>query len=190
MRYSLCFVILALALSGSFSSSAAGEISFDLRADTILYYFPAPDSIAITADFTLFSSNPRDTFFLSDIGTFLDGVSAGYTPLEITALADECFGKEEEDCTGDCQDMINGVSKSGICIFWQDPRDSLLAVCMCTVNIRWFSTVAYAGEAIVSFELDLIDAIAETDELNNSFQLFIGPIDRERSSWGRIKSLD
>lgn len=193
MRFYACFLVLALGLSVFIYDAevqSAQEEWIDLRADTILYYFPTPDSIAVTAKFTILSSSAEAMVNMSDIGFFLDGIEVEYSGFDLLSGGNDCWGKTGDDCRGDCEAVIHGQAVSGECMWWKDPQDTLFAECICSAELLRFGHFAYAGEAVVSFELDLLGGVAELDETNNYFQLPIGTIANSGSSWGRIKRLE
>lgn len=192
MRFVL-IVVLSIILTISSLPNAktppAGEQCIDLRADSIAFTYPHPDSIRVEAFYTILNATPTEIFYYCDIGVFLDGIPADVSELEIGTSMSECWDKEEEDCDGDCTETINGKAVSGICIFWKDPIDTCFATCVCSARIRGFWGFSYAGEDMLSFELDLGDTVLEVDETNNSCSIFIGPVGTEETSWGSIKTL-
>jgi hypothetical protein len=181
-------VILAISSIPDTQNSLSGEQCIDLRADSIVFSYPHPDSIYVEGFYTVLSSTPTEIYYNCDIGVFLDGIPADLSGLEIGCTFGPCFGKEEADCEGDCTVTINGTSASGTCIFWKDPQDTCFAACVCSAGIRRIWGLSYAGEEMLSFELDLVNTVIEMDETNNSCTIPIGAIATKNSSWGRIKS--
>ncbi|HSG27066.1 MAG TPA: hypothetical protein VLA34_01205 [Candidatus Krumholzibacterium sp.] len=191
MRRVLIVMLPVILMISSFPDAQippSGEECIDIRADSIAFSYPHPDSIRVEAFYTILSATPAETYYDCDIGVFLDGIPVDLSGMEIGWPFDDCFGKEEADCEGDCTVTIDGNTASGTCVFWKDPWDTIFATCVCSAGIRRIWGLSYAGEDILSFELDIGNTIPERDETNNSWAVPIGAIGTENSSWGRIKT--
>ncbi len=191
MRHAMIVVLPVILVIGSFSDAQippSGEECIDVRADSIAFSYPHPDSIRVEAFYTILSATPAETFYDCDIGVFLDGIPVDVSGMEIGCTLDACYGKKEADCEGDCTVTLNGNTASGTCIYWKDPMDTFFVACVCSAGIRRIWGLPYAGEDVLSFQLDIGNTILELDETNNFYAVPIGAIGTENSSWGRIKT--
>ena len=195
MRVTICVAFVAmLLLVNVIATPESPQMDdwFDLQADTITFDFPAPDSIRITAHFTMRSAASRDTLYFSELGAFLDGNLIHTEILDIIVGTHDCRTKDEQNCSGDCVLGTGpGGTTYGECDWYEPlrwPPDSIPAGCFCERKSEKSTTTGYSGEEMVSFELDLTGLIQERYETNNYFALNVATVPTNPSTWGRIKS--
>ncbi|UCG51060.1 MAG: hypothetical protein JSW58_12775 [Candidatus Latescibacterota bacterium] len=167
----------------------------DIRADSITFGFPAPDSIRLTAHYTFFSHMPMDTIIVSDIGFFLDDAPVYGEPIDVTRSYNNCHVfKTEAECKGECYYSSVPPIEIGECV-WNEafgpPGDTIPGTewCACEKKAQKSCTVHYSGEDFASFELDPGNMVEEPDESNNSVSVNVTGVAVKPSTWGRIKAL-
>jgi hypothetical protein len=190
-------LVLALAQIPTAQENGDGFSWADLRADTIIFDFPAPDSIEVNCKFSIFNNTLFDTIIASEIGIFLDGIPMGGEPIDVTKSMNNChvFNTSEE-CKGECYYTTIPPIEFGECEWYivpvnPGPPDSIVTrpwcACMKDGEISW--TVHYTGQDIVKFVLDPANVVWEPDETNNSFSTHLRPVAVRHETWGKIKSL-
>ncbi|UCG51059.1 MAG: hypothetical protein JSW58_12770 [Candidatus Latescibacterota bacterium] len=197
MRYVL-LVVLAVLTALVYLPVAQDDPAFwvDIRADSITFGFPAPDSIRLTAHYSILNGMLMDTIIVSDIGLFLDGVPVYGEPIDVTMSTNDCYNfQTEEECKGDCVYSAGPPIEYGECK-WV-PRapnglDTLPPSWYCVCEESYLTppqTIHYSGEDFASFELDLGNMVEEADEDNNSISVNLTGVAVEPSTWGRIKEI-
>jgi len=197
MKYVLPIVLLlVLALAQNPTAQENGDpISWaDLRADTIIFDFPAPDSLLVRCQFSIFNGTFSDTIIVSEIGIFLDDVPVWGEPIDVTKSMNNChvFSTYEE-CEGECNYLIGPPIEVGDCTWYiyMGPPDSVTHEPGCVCMKKWgiSRTVYYTGQDIVKFVLDPADVVWEPNESDNSFSTHLRPVSVRKETWGKIKSL-
>ncbi len=180
--------LIAMTISGTALAQAPDWPNgwIDLQADTIMYDFPYPDTISITVAFSVRSGLLVDSFFVTDMGIFLDGVPVHSSLLEISDVEDICNEKEQVDCYGDCTLQLNpSGSEVGQCRWI---NDTLFVRCHCRKKGTWSPfSASYQGQTTITFELDMGGSIDEPDEFNNYLSISLVPVAVNPATWGRLK---
>ena len=201
MKYVLPVVLLlalALAQIPTAQENGDGFSWADLRADTIIFDFPAPDSLEVNCKFSIFNGTFFDTVIASEIGIFLDDVPVWGEPIDVTKSRNNCYVFSTwEECKGECYFTTVPPIEFGECSWYipvyLGPPDSITpilppeCVCMKGGEISW--TVHYTGQDIVKFVLDPADVVWEPNESDNSFSTHLRPVAVRKETWGKIKSL-
>ncbi len=200
MKYVLPVVVLCMIALAQIPTAQENDDGFswaDLRADTITFGFPAPDSIEVNCKFSIFNNTLFDTIIVSEVGLFLDGVAMGGEPIDVTKSMNNCHVfKTEIECKGECYYTTVPPIEFGECKWYSQPPnpgppDSIVVrpwcACMKDGEISW--TVHYTGQDIVTFQLDPANVVWEPDETDNSFSVHIRPVAVKEHTWGKIKSL-
>ncbi|UCG51061.1 MAG: hypothetical protein JSW58_12780 [Candidatus Latescibacterota bacterium] len=195
MKYVL-LVMLAVLTALVYLPSAQGDDPpswVDIRADSLTFGFPAPDSIRLTGHYTVFNGMLMDTIIVSDVGFWLDGVPVGGEPIDVTKSLNNCYVfTTPEDCKGECYFSSVPPIEFGECEWFEsDPMDTIFIAepCVCTKSFSKTRTVLYSGEDMATFELDPGGVVEELREWNNSITVSVGSVATEPSTWGRIKAL-
>lgn len=185
----IVFAIIALTISDTALAQAPDWPNgwIDLQADSIICDFPYPDTISITVHFSIRSGMLVDSFFVTDMGIFLDGIPVNSSPLEIFDVEDICNDKNQGECYGDCeiQYLPSDEPVAGECKWL---NDTLLVRCHCREKGIWSTiSASYQGQTTITFELDMSGSIDEPYEDNNYLSISLMPVAVNPVTWGRLK---
>jgi hypothetical protein len=193
-------VLLIVVGTGTIAYGQTPVEPIDIRADTIEFSFPDPDTILVQAYFTIHTSHTTSQSYSSNLVLRLDGLDVWSTSMTVNTPTNDC-GNDP-----DCNDMcLVEVSTGGLvwdnCDTWTtwtgvgcDPADPdhtcvPMDVCACGSQYVVVAELEYSDEEELELVADSATLVNEADETNNTAIAFVQPVRTEPTTWGRIKAL-
>jgi hypothetical protein len=197
MKISLIFALCVLVGTAGMAVSQTPVEPIDVEVTGLVFTFPVPGTIQLTAQLTLHNTLTSPAVYATDIEFYLDANLVATKEVVMAPSGSNCTG-QDPGCSLIICDIPNGVH----CTMWMtwlagggcDPSDPEgtcipIEICACPLYVEIDTTSSHSGEFTATAVYDPANQVTEADETNNSLTVAIGPVPSDTRTWGAIKAL-